>query len=32
MGRLKIVEIFSFLIRKPRKTIEEDTKPNEISG
>lgn len=28
MGRLKIVEIFSYLIRKPRKTIEEDSKTN----
>lgn len=28
MGRVKIVEIFSFLIRKQPKTLEDDTKPN----
>jgi len=26
MGRVKIVEIFSFLIRKPPQTVEEDEK------
>lgn len=31
MGRVKIVEIFSFLIRKQPKTIEEDTKQNEMT-
>lgn len=31
MGRVKIVEIFSFLIRKQPKTIEEDTKQNDMT-
>lgn len=32
MGRVKIVEIFSFLIRKQPKTIEDDAKQNEMSS
>jgi hypothetical protein len=32
MGRAKIVEIFSFLIRKQPKTIEDDAKQNEMSS
>lgn len=31
MGRLKIVEIFSFLIRKQPKTLEDENKTNELS-
>ena len=32
MGRVKIVEIFSFLIRKQPKTVEDDTKQTEMSS
>lgn len=32
MGRVKIIEIFSFLIRKQQKTIEEDSKENEMTS
>ena len=31
MGRVKIVEIFSFLIRKPRKTLDDENKQNDLS-
>jgi hypothetical protein len=31
MGRVKIVEIFSFMIRKQPKNLEDDSKPNEMT-
>ena len=31
MGRVKIVEIFSFLIRKPRKTLDDENKQSDLS-
>ena len=31
MGRVKIVEIFSFLIRKPRKNLDDENKQNDLS-
>lgn len=33
MGRVKIVEIFSFLIRKPKKTLDdENNKQNDVNN